>query len=223
MRKLSLSIAAAAALAVSSHASAQTLDLCYDVVDIGGGLFEYTFLCETDAGWAPGMGWHWFIFGDQQSAPSPMTNVNMTSSFPVGPWTSLGSSGGFHNGPTFHFVLDPWIPTSGSETLVWSCTSTAELLQGQLLFSTLAGTLGGAVAPSFKVATQGCPSACPCACDFDTSTGAGVCDLIDFTTFAGLFAIGDPCACDLDTSTGQGVCDLIDFTTFAGQFAAGCP
>ena len=66
-------------------------------------------------------------------------------------------------------------------------------------------------------------SFCPCACDFDTSTGQGVCDLIDFTTFAGLFAIGDPCACDLDTSTGQGVCDLIDFTTFAGQFAAGCP
>ena len=67
------------------------------------------------------------------------------------------------------------------------------------------------------------PDSCPCACDFDTSTGAGVCDLIDFTTFAGLFAISDPCACDLDTSTGVGVCDLIDFTTFAGQFAAGCP
>ena len=65
--------------------------------------------------------------------------------------------------------------------------------------------------------------ACPCACDFDTSTGVGVCDLIDFTTFAGLFATGDPCACDIDTSTGVGVCDLIDFTTFAGQFAGGCP
>ena len=63
----------------------------------------------------------------------------------------------------------------------------------------------------------------PCACDIDTSTGPGVCDLIDFTTFAGLFATGDPCACDLDTSTGVGVCDLIDFTTFAGQFAGGCP
>ena len=64
---------------------------------------------------------------------------------------------------------------------------------------------------------------CPCACNFDTSTGAGVCDLIDFTTFAGQFATGDPCACDIDTSTGVGVCDLIDFTTFAGQFAVGCP
>ena len=68
-----------------------------------------------------------------------------------------------------------------------------------------------------------CITTCPCACDFDTSTGAGVCDLIDFTTFAGLFATGDPCACDIDTSTGSGVCDLIDFTTFAGQFAVGCP
>ena len=64
---------------------------------------------------------------------------------------------------------------------------------------------------------------CPCACDIDISTGVGVCDLIDFTTFAGLFAIGDLCACDFDTGTGIGVCDLIDFTTFAGQFAGGCP
>ena len=65
--------------------------------------------------------------------------------------------------------------------------------------------------------------ACPCACDFDTSTGIGVCDIVDFVTFAGLFAGGDPCACDIDTSTGPGVCDIIDFVTFAGQFAAGCP
>ena len=65
-----------------------------------------------------------------------------------------------------------------------------------------------------------CPS---CVCDFDTTTGRGVCDIIDFVTFAGQFATGDPCACDIDTSTGMGVCDLIDFTTFAGQFAVGCP
>ena len=66
--------------------------------------------------------------------------------------------------------------------------------------------------------------ACPCPCEFDTSTGPGVCDIIDFVTFAGLFAAQDPCACDLDISTGQGVCDIIDFVTFAGLFAvAGCP
>ena len=70
---------------------------------------------------------------------------------------------------------------------------------------------------------SGVTETCPCACNFDTSTGLGVCDLIDFVTFAGQFATGDPCACDLDTSTGSGVCDLIDFVTFAGQFAAGCP
>ena len=64
---------------------------------------------------------------------------------------------------------------------------------------------------------------CPCVCDIDTSSGPRVCDLIDFTTFAGLFVQGDPCACDIDTSTGWGVCDLVDFTTFAGQFVAGCP
>ena len=65
--------------------------------------------------------------------------------------------------------------------------------------------------------------ACPCACAFDTSTGAGICDFLDFTIFAGLFVTGDPCACDIDTSTGVGVCDFIDYTTFAGQFAGGCP
>ena len=63
---------------------------------------------------------------------------------------------------------------------------------------------------------------CPCACEFATS-GPGICDLIDFTTFAGLFAQGDPCACDIDTSTGVGVCDLVDFVTFAAEFAGGCP
>ena len=66
-------------------------------------------------------------------------------------------------------------------------------------------------------------AACPCACNFDTSTGMGVCDLVDFVTFAGQFTVGDPCACDIDTSTGVGVCDLVDFVTFAGQFASGCP
>ena len=65
---------------------------------------------------------------------------------------------------------------------------------------------------------------CPCVCDIDTSSGPRVCDLIDFVTFAGLFAQGDPCACDMDTSTGVGVCDIVDFVTFAGEFAlALCP
>ena len=97
---------------------------------------------------------------------------------------------------------------------------------GVLVAGRTDGSLGAANAGGgdvFLAYLEGFVDSCPCACDFDTSTGAGVCDLIDFTTFAGLFATGDPCACDLDTSTGSGVCDLIDFTTFAGQFAAGCP
>ena len=64
---------------------------------------------------------------------------------------------------------------------------------------------------------------CPCACNFDTSTGAGICDFLDFAIFGGLFVAGDPCACDIDTSTGPGICDFLDYTIFAGQFAAGCP
>ena len=69
----------------------------------------------------------------------------------------------------------------------------------------------------------GCGGACPCPCEFDTSTGPNVCDIVDFVTFAGQFAVEDPCACDIDTSTGPGVCDIVDFVTFAGEFAGGCP
>jgi hypothetical protein len=214
--KLSLGLAAAAALALSSHATAQSLDLCYDVVDIGGGLYEYSFVCEIDAGWAPGMGWRWYIFGDQSGAPSPMTNVAMTSSFPVGPWTQLSSSGGGHNGPTFAPVLDYWIPASGSETLEWSCTSTDLLPQGELLFSTLAGTVGGAVAPNFKVATQGCAGG-GCVGDLN---GDGFTDLTDLGILLadfGCMTPPGPCVGDLN---GDGNTDLTDLGILLADF--GC-
>ncbi len=64
---------------------------------------------------------------------------------------------------------------------------------------------------------------CPCACDFDTSTGLGVCDVFDFLAFGNLFFAGSPCACDLDTSTGINVCDIFDFLEFGNEFNSGCP
>ena len=92
-----------------------------------------------------------------------------------------------------------------------------------LVTGTTTGSLGGPNAGGADIFVAKFDDSCPCACDFDTSTGVGVCDIVDFVTFAGLFAGGDPCACDIDTSTGPDVCDIIDFVTFAGQFAAGCP
>lgn len=67
------------------------------------------------------------------------------------------------------------------------------------------------------------PSTCPCACDFDTSTGQGICDIFDFLEFQNGFVSADPCTCDIDTSTGSGVCDLFDFLVFQSAFVAGCP
>lgn len=64
---------------------------------------------------------------------------------------------------------------------------------------------------------------CPCACDFDTSTGNGVCDIFDFLAFQDSFVAGEACGCDIDTSTGAGVCDIFDFLAFQSDFVGGCP
>jgi hypothetical protein len=67
----------------------------------------------------------------------------------------------------------------------------------------------------------GCP---PCACEFDTSTGANICDIFDFLGFQNGFVAGDPCAIDLNTTTGPGVGDIFDFLDFQNSFVGGpCP
>ena len=71
----------------------------------------------------------------------------------MGPWTGYTTSGGGHNGPTFSPVLNYWVPTGVLESLSWSGTSTANLMQGDLLFSTLA-VQNGAVGANFDVAQR---------------------------------------------------------------------
>ena len=66
-------------------------------------------------------------------------------------------------------------------------------------------------------------SLCRCGCDFDTSTGPGVCDIFDFLAFQTAFVTANPCACDLDITTGPGVCDVFDFLSFQNGFVSGCP
>ncbi len=137
-------------------ASAVPIRLDYTITDIGGGLFDYEFFLivdNNDGSFLPGQGWRWLIFGDQQEAPSPLTAfVGDPGDLPIGPWTFYTSSSGFHNGPTLGDVLDYWKPTDVGDSLFWSGTSTAFLGQGELLWSTLAGTQGGGVPADFTVA-----------------------------------------------------------------------
>jgi PEP-CTERM motif len=145
-------------MGVGNPALAVPLRLDYSVQDIGGGLFNYEFTLvvdNNDGSYAAGQGWRWLVFGDAVASPTPLTNfVGDVSDLPVGPWTSFTSSGGFHNGPTFSSPLNYWVPGGIGDSLSWSGTSTANLPQGQLLWSTLGGTLNGAVAAGFAVAQR---------------------------------------------------------------------
>jgi hypothetical protein len=207
-------------VAAASTAQAQSLDMCYQVTDLGGGLYQYDFELTPDAGWAPGMGWRWLIFGDEPGTCCGGTGVSPLAdfqedpaSFPVGPWTGVGRSSGGHNGPDMQHVLDYWIPASATETLRWSGTSSNNLRPGELLFSTLAGTQGGAVAADFKEAEL-CEAPCYPDCD-----GNETLDVFDFLCFQDAFVAAVPYAdCD-----GNSVFDVFDFLCFQDAFVVGCP
>jgi hypothetical protein len=140
-------------------ALATPISLNYAISDIGGGLYNYEFslvLDNHDNSWISGQSWNWLIFGDAPyGSISPLTDfVGDMNDLPVGTWTSYGYSQGGHNGPTFIYTIGGdfigWVPTSVGETLIWSGTSTANLPQGQLLFSTLVNEYG-AIGAEFEV------------------------------------------------------------------------
>lgn len=155
-RMMRVGLLAAIVLGASSLA-AVPLTMKYQVKDLGGGQFQYDFMLEVDNNdnsYVVGQGWRWLIFGDSATS-SPLTGWAISAGqLPVGPWTGMSSSGGGHNGPTFSNVLDYWVPTGVGDCLHWRGTSTANLAQGQLLWSTLAGTLNGGVAANFTIATR---------------------------------------------------------------------
>jgi hypothetical protein len=147
-----------------SPAQAASLNLNYTVENLTDGWFNYSFQLKvdnTDNSYVPGEAWRWIIFGDD-----PTLNVGIgTLTNWVGdlskssPWIASfnGSSGG-HNGPTLYgnpgnTVWAWWTPSDVNDYLYWSGKSTANLLQGELLFSTLDG-LNGATLADFKVANQ---------------------------------------------------------------------
>lgn len=138
----------------AAAAGPKALGLEYSVGE-SGGLYDYDFeltLTDGDGSWAPGHGYAWLIFGDAMSLCSPFRSFEIDEdSYPVGPWTSLGSSFGYHNGPTFFEVLTCWVPTAVGESVDWSGSDDADL--SELLFSSLS-TCGGAPSIEFQPADR---------------------------------------------------------------------
>jgi hypothetical protein len=154
-----------------SPAQAASLNLDYTVENLTDGGFNYNFQLKvdnTDSSYIPGQAWRWIIFGDAVGEPDSEGNYVSKSILPnwVGdlskssPWiASFANTGGYHNGPTLwgnpgNDVLAWWTPSDVNDYLYWSGKSTAKVQQGELLFSTLAGTLNGATPAEFKVANE---------------------------------------------------------------------
>ncbi len=210
-------LAAGLCLGLAATAGATPLRMDYCVTDIGGGLFEYEIaliLDNNDGSWFAGNGFGWMIFGDAQNAMSPIADFVMDpGSFPIGPWTTLGSSSGFHNGPTLHFVLDPWVPTAVGETLTWRGTSATNLPQGQMIWSSIF-TTGGASIAEFIVANS-----CSTTCYPDCNKSGGL-SIADFICFQAEYVAGNLAYADCNQSGGL---SIADFICFQAEYVAGCP
>jgi hypothetical protein len=158
MKRVYLAVAALiSATALSGTASATPLRMDYSVNPLGGGVYHYAFtltLDNHDGTWSGGQGWRWLIFGDTPSpGPTNLTGfVGDPSSIVGGPWTGFTSSSGGHNGPTMDFVLDYWVPTGIGSTVRWQGNATANLADGTLAFSTIAGTQGGGIPADYELA-----------------------------------------------------------------------
>jgi hypothetical protein len=148
-----------------SPAQAASLNLNYTVKNLTDGWFDYSFQLKvdnTDNSYVPGQAWRWIIFGD-----NPTLNFGGEGTLPnwIGdlskssPWiASFSSSGGGNNGPTLRgnpgdSVLAWWTPSDVNDYLYWSGKSTANLPQGELLFTTL-NSSNGATQAIFKVANH---------------------------------------------------------------------
>ena len=133
------------------------LTLYYTYTDQGDGtyFYEFTLVVENNDGtYQNGQEFGWLIFGDAQSSNSPFMDFQMDpSQFPIGPWTDLTSSGGYHNGPTFSLVLDRWVPAGVGDYLYWNGVAAETLDQGQMLWSSIY-TWGGAHIIEFEQAVQ---------------------------------------------------------------------
>ncbi len=139
-----------------SNLQATPLRMDYTVQDLGSSLYRYDFsliLDNNDDSWNSGEGWGGVVFGDHVTS-SPLTNfVGDTSSLPAGPWTSFGLCSGSHNGYILLEMDAYWNPAAYGETITWSGSSTADLAQGELLFSTV-DHIHDPVTADFEVANR---------------------------------------------------------------------
>jgi hypothetical protein len=150
-----------------SPAQAASVNLNYTVENLTDGWFNYSFQLKvdnTDNSYIPGQAWAWIIFGDDPFPTYPHFGHGTLTNW-VGdlskssPWISgFGTSGGGHNGPTLfgnpgNSAFTWWTPSDVNDYLYWSGKSTANLPQGELLFSTFE-TLNGATRANFKVANE---------------------------------------------------------------------
>ena len=167
---------------------ASPVTMSYCATQNSGGTFDYTFtitLDNNDGTWTAGYGIGWIVFGDVQSpGPSPIADfVADPTSFPVGPWTGVSSSGGGHNGPNLSpvVVLTPpyppqyWIPSAVGDSITWRGSSATNVPAGQMMWSALFAVNGSY--PNFEVAVSCGGPACGSAdfnCDGDTGTDADI-------------------------------------------------
>jgi hypothetical protein len=129
----------------AAQVSPLTLHVTVGAASGQAGLYRYEFrlaLTNLTGTWLPGQGFGGIVFGDVENGPSPIADFALDgSSLPIGPWSSFGASGGFHNGPTLtpltSLSLSPviWTPSSLDDYLTWSGRSAA--LTCDLTFSTL--------------------------------------------------------------------------------------
>ncbi|MEQ8536416.1 MAG: hypothetical protein RIB93_02975 [Coleofasciculus sp. D1-CHI-01] len=137
----------------SSSVQATPLRLDYTVEAEDEGWFKYDFelsVDNNDGSYEPEQSWRWIVLGDAPSgSSSPLTDWigDLANS---SPWiSSFKTTTGSHNGVTLYgrdenypngSVLADWTPTGVDDSLFWSGKSTANLQQGELLFSTLLAT-----------------------------------------------------------------------------------
>jgi MYXO-CTERM domain-containing protein len=155
--RIIVALLAVTVLAGTAHASPIRLD--YIVTPQAGDfLYEFTFVADNnDGSWAPGQSFRWFVFGDAPSGQtSPLTAfAGDPNSFVNSPYTGFGRTSGGHNGPDLQPVLTDWIPANIGDSFSFSGTSTADLQQGQLLWSNVTnGSTNPGVRADFEVAQR---------------------------------------------------------------------
>lgn len=139
-------------LVAAGTAWATPLTMEYTKSSAGAGLYRYDFsltLDNHDGSWSAGQEWDWIIFGDQLG----WTWNTLSFAAPIGGITI--SSGG-HAGPTLMMAsngvsLPGWRPLAIGEDITWSGTSSLDVADGLMKWSSIV-TSGGAAYVNFEQA-----------------------------------------------------------------------